>query len=415
MVIFPDTNILLHYPPLAQVDWCKLCNTDNVKLVICMQVIRELDAKKSDSRLRDRATRALQEIRSIRNSGPPVRDGVMLDVFIDELRPSNFADGVIPNAGDLRIIQHVKNYLKNSVDKNAAICTEDVGMMLHCEVHTIPVVELDKETRLPNPQAEDDRKYKSAIVELNELKHRLSDLHLTAEAADANGPTDELNFAKKDPQKRLNVAELLDKVREENPFLQRYHPSHGLENYVSDDQVDKYNEKLEIYFKDFEAWVQRVNLLFEARTRMFRIILTLKNEGNGPAEDVDIHVTFPPDFVIIEVQDSDELRTLMDADPPEPPEVASDLLMQPIDLSNLGPKAVYEDEPELTHIPDGTHVFHAHLRGLKHSMFRQVAVIVAAFKSWESIRTFEAPYRIVDANHPKPFEGKLVIKAALKE
>ena len=46
--IFLDTNILLHYPTIDQIDWQSWCNSKSIKLVVCLNVIDELDRKKDD-------------------------------------------------------------------------------------------------------------------------------------------------------------------------------------------------------------------------------------------------------------------------------------------------------------------------------------------------------------------------------
>jgi hypothetical protein len=44
MVLFLDTNSLLHYPPIKSVGWKAVCGTKSVRLVLCMQVVHELDS-----------------------------------------------------------------------------------------------------------------------------------------------------------------------------------------------------------------------------------------------------------------------------------------------------------------------------------------------------------------------------------
>ena len=63
--LFPDTNALLHYPQIKDVDWTSVAGATRVTLVICLQVVQELDDKKDDPRLRSRAERAIKEIRQL--------------------------------------------------------------------------------------------------------------------------------------------------------------------------------------------------------------------------------------------------------------------------------------------------------------------------------------------------------------
>ena len=43
----PDTNIFLHYDVLS-VDWCKELESNEVEIIVCSTVVRELDKKKLD-------------------------------------------------------------------------------------------------------------------------------------------------------------------------------------------------------------------------------------------------------------------------------------------------------------------------------------------------------------------------------
>ena len=80
-VCLPRHQYPLALSALSQIDWRTLCDSTSVQLVICLQVIHELDAKKSDSRLADRAVRAIKEIRGASDTGQPLRDGVTLSIF----------------------------------------------------------------------------------------------------------------------------------------------------------------------------------------------------------------------------------------------------------------------------------------------------------------------------------------------
>ena len=55
--LFLDTNSLPHFPSIKDVDWRAICECASVRLVVCMQVIHELDAKKDDPRLGGRPAR----------------------------------------------------------------------------------------------------------------------------------------------------------------------------------------------------------------------------------------------------------------------------------------------------------------------------------------------------------------------
>jgi len=171
--VFPDTNTLLHYPPLKDTDWKKLADADLVHVVLCMQVIHELDQKKDDPRLSSRAQRAIKEIKAIRAAGSTIRDGVTLEVFVVEPRVADFPPALSPDSGDDKIIYLVNKYIEQKNCTDVSVYSEDNGMLLKCEAHGIPAIEPDTDARLATPQSEQEKKYKAAITELNAIKSQL--------------------------------------------------------------------------------------------------------------------------------------------------------------------------------------------------------------------------------------------------
>lgn len=183
MCLFLDTNSLLHYPLIGDVDWKAVCGCASMRLVLCMQVIHELDEKKDDPKLGDRASRTIKEIKAIRSAGGFVREGVTLEVFNYEIRATDFPASLSLDSKDDRIVHSVKKYLECHAGAQVAVYSEDMGMSLRCEAHGVPVVEPDSKRRLENPQAEHEKKYRLAITELNELnelKNRVPVLEVIA-------------------------------------------------------------------------------------------------------------------------------------------------------------------------------------------------------------------------------------------
>ena len=171
--LFLDTNTLLHYPPIKDVDWRAVCGCATVRLVLCLQVIHELDGKKDDPRLGNRASRAIKDIKAVRSAGGSLREGVTLVVFNYEIRAADFPATLSPDSKDDRIVHSVRKYLDEYPGVRAAVYTEDMGMSLRCEANGLAVVEPDPARRLENPQDEQTKKYRQAMSELNSLKNRL--------------------------------------------------------------------------------------------------------------------------------------------------------------------------------------------------------------------------------------------------
>lgn len=80
---FIDTNLLLHYQFLDQVDWPTLLDTQQVVFQIAPVVIRELNKQKDESRLRklrERAASVLRRLDTLADKPPEseVRPGVTI-------------------------------------------------------------------------------------------------------------------------------------------------------------------------------------------------------------------------------------------------------------------------------------------------------------------------------------------------
>ena len=98
VVVFSDTNIFLHFRPIAEPDWKSLVSAREVLIEVCPTVTRELEKHKalhSVKRIRERATTALKMLHGLLQGGRPskVRDGVELDLSgIDPAQTSQLVD-----------------------------------------------------------------------------------------------------------------------------------------------------------------------------------------------------------------------------------------------------------------------------------------------------------------------------------
>ena len=91
MAVIPDTNIFLHYTFFSEIAWNRLEGFREVRLVVPLLVIEELDSQKfarGANAPRRRARKVLRALREIRGDLPPespaeVRAGVDLQVLMD--------------------------------------------------------------------------------------------------------------------------------------------------------------------------------------------------------------------------------------------------------------------------------------------------------------------------------------------
>jgi rRNA-processing protein FCF1 len=140
-----DTNILLHYQLPNGIDWPAVVHQPEIRLVIPLRVIEELDAKKysESEKTRRKARELLPKIRGfVGKGGTPnhLRDHATIEVYIEpgpRIRPSD---------ADTEILEttHELNRLSG---KAVTIVTSDTGMALRGETEGIPVTQIPDQYR----------------------------------------------------------------------------------------------------------------------------------------------------------------------------------------------------------------------------------------------------------------------------
>jgi hypothetical protein len=414
LTIFPDTNVLLHYPPFNEIDWLKLCNANYVKIVLCLQVIRELDEKKNDSLLSNRAKRVIKDIKQIKKTGSIVRDNVSLEVFNSELRFDELPQSLSPDSGDDKIVHLVKKYQSENPDEDISILTEDYGMQLRCEANNIPVIEPDVMKRLESPKSELEKKHQQTILELTNLKNSLPDIKvLIAKYQDNSGIDDKQPLIIEDlPQAFTTILDYDAEVKmEEKRLAQEPQPLiiKGNISFMTTINSDYYLKRLDEYLVEYRKWLQCYNEAQPILALDFDFSLFISNNGTSPAEDLDVFLTFPPIFQYLWCDNKHIGKLPYIPNKPVPPKKDASIfsgLRKDLDISSnyLGqmPRIYSRFEPttNLNENKDGSFIASIHIPKLKHYENEKFHGS-AAFKSLELLRSFNVDIEIVAGNLPK--------------
>lgn len=303
IAIFPDTNIFLHYPQLKDVDWKKVCNASRVVVVICMQVIRELDGKKDDPRLGERARRAIKEIRGIRASDGKIREDVELEIFNHEMRLSDFPDSLSPESPDDRIVHFAKQFSKVRPGCDVRIYSEDLGMAIRCEGHGIAVIEPDKICRLENPQTEEQKKYQQVVTELHQLKKLQPKIKVTLYT-----PGDSRDGPMRIDLKRPPEVDIEMLIQLERQVLGLPDPAapplHGaladMNMLLSRERWGDYVDRCNKYIEEYRKWLTEDAMLRHREAMEFSFSVSVANTGTTVGDDVDVYLKFPPVLEFLE-------------------------------------------------------------------------------------------------------------------
>jgi hypothetical protein len=430
---FTDSNVFLHYKPLAQIDWCRVLKARSVVLVICLPVIQELDNKKSDPRLADRARRAIKEIEEHEAAAKPLRSGVTLEVYNEELRRDEFPSSLSPDSQDDRIVHLARKYMLAHVDRKVCIVTEDYGMSLRCRAGDVLVERIDGADRLENPGEEKDRKLKQALNELAVLKNRLPKLivsvHRLATDYGEDGPyTCKLT----DNWADLNVKVEVEKQRKAHPKRadQPAPPfpmpiSEMWESRITQEQWERYDREIDAYLLNYELFTRQMNTWGSNHSRTIRFILFVENQGNSPATDIDLYLSLPKKIswvAQVAGQDSGVQKKPTPPTPPQPPK--PDFISAALRSASHGALAELNlpglrdirptrnaDEPEvqvyLRHQHGAGALVHTKLTRLKHGQVCMLGNFVALFGSWDEVSPFEAEYTVSASEIPEKLDEKI--------
>ena len=139
LYLIPDTNVFIECQALESVNWRALeafHDHDEIRLVICSEVRRELDNLKTSrtNRVSKRAREANTRIRRLILSGDDcemIRDeapSVRLCLGDDSLRAPAL-DGLDPSQADDRIVGYTAAYAREHPDADVFMLTDDIGPM----------------------------------------------------------------------------------------------------------------------------------------------------------------------------------------------------------------------------------------------------------------------------------------------
>lgn len=429
IALFPDTNLFLHYKPVTDIDWRSLVAGKDVRLVVCLQVIKELDEKKNHSELGDRAARAIREIRSCKSNMTEVRPGVTLEIFNEEIRLDRLPSHMSPDSADDRIVYQAKQYAQVHSIEDVAVVTEDYGMELRCDASGLRSISPDPADRLPDPDSELKKKNQRLANELATLTNRLPKLSLRATGGTTSSEAQFSIELKRpeplDPELETRAKRSVHVTRhppnaESDPY--RLATRYRLDT-VPDSEYARYNRELEEYFQAYSTYVPLRSGYLDARARSFPFELLLDNVGTSPAEDVDVHLHIPAD-VIESVTKEPENDLEIPAQPALPKEPSS-LLMGMNDLASYRePSPSYLDTLLAPVRHDGLQwsrvlregnefVIRAKIGRLKHTLTISIGKFRARFASWDVVHPLHTTCSITAGNHPTEVTQSLGLRVRI--
>jgi rRNA-processing protein FCF1 len=415
-----DTNSLLHYRRLDELDLPKILGVPTVGVVVCAAVIRELDKHKGrgrTARIRKRAAGLVRFFAKLSEQGSATEMRENVSATLVAFDPS--VDLASLNLRRDLEDDWVLAAARAQADKgegDVVVITADLGLKLKAEALGLRVCALPEEAKLEEELDKRER-------ELADLQREVAQLKLTQPAlkfrfVSGEGVTDvEVKRLAPLAEDAARTA-VMQKRKELRPFGAVGEPF-NLADFTSlgttAEQRAQYDSDVEQYLQLYELYV-RDSYEFERQKALWvEIRFALENSGRSPAKDIDVVMEWPGDLTIYTADQHPEGPAM----PPAPrrpafgvqlPSFPAPTLPRP--LGGVGiPDPVPDETMEVTRGERTRLVIH--IRELKHKYYFRTSTVTLAFPSTEEVRSFGIPFMVYAGNVPEPIKGSLHVKASV--
>lgn len=438
--IFLDTNIFLHYQPFDQVNWLKIVKAESATIVIPPVTIRELNKHKDNplrAQIKKRAEETIRRLSKLRDSGVHVEINKGVFVLFEDRDPNIDFDVHQLNFSiqDDQLIASILMNRQESPADQIVLVTSDLGLLLVSKAgrQSISTQKMPENLLIVDEPDPNITKVKQLEQQNRELKSRIPNLSLAFEDV-----TQHVTFRLPHPVSigQSEVDEKIIKLKDKFPKKEKEEvndnaplPQNEIGNkslimaiskmdFISQEEVGRYNNDVDEYISAYSQFMISKVEFDNLKSRTFKLVIVLVNEGTAPAEDIDIHLHFPDGFQLIE---EDELPNPPKApDPPLEPMTIMQKLNNSMRYPNILPSSIYLDQPfSSPKLPQNvsspnikrvnSYDVHIHVQKIKHNLKEYFDPLFIVFDNFESANSFSVEYRILAANIPHEVTGNLHI------
>ena len=187
LYLFADSNLFLHYKALHEIDWSRLGDFDDIEVVVCRTVQREIDALKDgrEGRRSARARGAASTFLEIAQRGPQelmaASPRVLLTLYRTLQPKKDLADQLDYSQNDDRIIGHLAQFRQDNPSADARLLTRDSGPVLTAGSLGIPCTITPDDWRLAPEPDDRDRKIQELTQQVEGLRAQEPEFHFSCD------------------------------------------------------------------------------------------------------------------------------------------------------------------------------------------------------------------------------------------
>ena len=354
--IIPDTNLFIQCRPLHELDWSKWAEFDEVHLLVCRPVQREIDNQKArgNDRVGTKARSTYKIFREIILSEydykliQEAKPRVKLLLAASCLPNPKLVDTLDYNKVDDEIVGCVHAYREQNPYHDVHLLTHDSGPMASAIMLSQPFIPIPEEWLLSPENNKVERENQRLKDELARLKKTEPNFTICC-LDEGNNEIDSLKFEFPvyEPLTENEISTYMNSIKGRFPLATDFGPRQSMERTASG-SLDRLlgvkkvftpapDEKITAYTKtDYPAWVEQCEKLLrhlhvleqEAHQEIFTF--SVVNKGTRPGKDALITITAKGNFQIRppKFKDADEDNSKQDDTaemlsfplPPKPPQ-----------------------------------------------------------------------------------------------
>lgn len=414
--IFLDTNIFLHFQDFEKIDWLSESFSEACKLVIPPVVIDELDEKKiGTNKIGNRARKVLNRFEQLAEMGNArIKENIDFEILL--LKPSREiyeTNELNFDEKDHRLIASMIQFSEGCDLNEILLCSNDIGPRLRAKMYGIKSLKLDSKYLIPDQISEEEKEIKNLQRENQILKIRIPKLDVLF--------LDENKFLQiKIPEEDYSnfvdfKTQRLKQIKIDNPYLEFTTPQGNLlaQFYtLTSSKIEEYNNKLDQFYSEYENALDKIFEYEKKELLSFNIQLIIKNSGNSPAEDIDLHLHFPDGFELIESSEKDKHPSL--PKPPYEPKHALDFGHSASPITSYFYNQITPNTSLNFNSPSikktNSYDVDFSRKKLKHGYSEQMEQLTIIFDSNSSINNFQIDFELSSGNVPDKLVGKLNVR-----
>lgn len=294
-----DTNILMHFQRLDQIDWLSVAGSKSCTVWLAPVILRELDRHKiqhKNEKLRKRARDLSSWLASIAIQGGSVglRKGVSLDFIENDARIDFAANKLRSDIADDELIASGIE-LMEQLGRPVHVVSNDSGIVVKLRSRTLKCLRLPDEFELPPATDDRDKEINTLKQQLTKQASRQPELSVTLVN---DGELKSIMIPVREERAPSSMEAVLS---QHQPYV--FDPStqmrdsweKGVRIFTAptDLAIMQYEKAREKFLREYEAYVVRHASWRSLVGHMVRLDFEVANDGSAPANAIDVHITLP--------------------------------------------------------------------------------------------------------------------------